>query len=149
MKLSKAQIETIAEKIHENYRVDYPGSRYDMPWDKLPDEIRRVNREQASAFIGHLEFLGLKCGKQKKGMEQLSSEHQETAASLIHEVWVRSKKADGWISGERRDDEKKQSPFLTDYNELPEGEKIKDRKIASCIVPLLNSIGISVFTPDI
>ena len=144
MQLNTAQIETIAETIHEDYRKANPGNLYDVPWG-LPEEIRQINRNQAVEFISHLEFLGLSLyfnTETDNIIEQLNDEQIEIIAERIHEVWMNNKKEAGWIFGHSRDEIKKMHPSLISFNDLSEYEKEKDRIIARSIVPLLKTAGI-------
>ena len=47
----------------------------------------------------------------------------EKIAENVHEVWAAGRIAEGWVYGEEKDPEKKITPCLVPYNELPESEK--------------------------
>lgn len=51
----------------------------------------------------------------------------EQIAENVHENWAAARIAEGWRYGPCRDDEKKLTPCLVPYNELPEAEKEYDR----------------------
>lgn len=61
----------------------------------------------------------------------------EQLAENTHEIWASQRLADGWTWGERRDDVLKQHPYLVPYAELPESEKLYDRRI---VVELLKAV---------
>jgi ryanodine receptor 2 len=44
-------------------------------------------------------------------------------AENIHEMWAVSKIENGWLFGERRDDEMLLHPCLTQFQNLPQAEK--------------------------
>lgn len=44
----------------------------------------------------------------------------------LHQNWVKFKIADGWVYGEKRDDELKHHPCLIPYEALPENQRNKD-----------------------
>jgi hypothetical protein len=52
----------------------------------------------------------------------------ELLARNAHEVWALQRQADGWQYGTQRSDERKLHPCLVPYEDLPESEKIYDRK---------------------
>lgn len=52
----------------------------------------------------------------------------EQMAKNVHEVWAKTRIEQGWKHGPERNDEKKLHPMLVPYEELPEEEKIYDRK---------------------
>ena len=54
----------------------------------------------------------------------------EALAENTHDVWAVGRIAQGWTYGEKRDDEKKTTPCLVPYSELPESEKEYDRNTA-------------------
>lgn len=51
----------------------------------------------------------------------------EQIAENVHENWAAARIAEGWRYGPCRDDEKKLTPCLVPYSELPEAEKEYDR----------------------
>ena len=147
MKLTGEQLKTLAQAIHEDYRKTNPGTPYDKPWNDLPENIQQSNVDQANAFFGYLDYLGLLYGKNDMGgnsVKQLTGEQVETLAARIHDVWEQSKEAAGWVYGEFRDDAKKIHNLLIPYDKLTEAEKDKDRAVARSIVPLLTEAGIAV-----
>ncbi len=65
----------------------------------------------------------------------------EKIAENVHEVWAQSRIREGWTYGEKRDDDKKETPCLVPYGELPEIEKEYDRKTAMETIKLILSLG--------
>ncbi len=51
----------------------------------------------------------------------------EDMARNVHEVWAAGRIAEGWRYGPCRDDEKRLTPCLVPYDQLPESEKEYDR----------------------
>ena len=68
----------------------------------------------------------------------------EKIAANVHEVWAIGRMAEGWIYGEKRDDQLKQTPCLVPYDELPESEKQYDRNTAIETLKLIVSLGYSI-----
>lgn len=54
----------------------------------------------------------------------------EALAKNVHEVWAKNRIAEGWTYGPVRDDDKKETPCLVPYEDLPEIEKAYDRNTA-------------------
>ena len=54
----------------------------------------------------------------------------EKIAENVHDVWSAGRMAEGWTYGEKKDAEKKTTPLLIPYSELPESEKDYDRNTA-------------------
>lgn len=72
----------------------------------------------------------------------------ETVAQNVHEVWAAERIAEGWTYGERRDDERKQTPCLVPYDALPEVEKAYDRNTAMQTLKLIVSLGYDIRKKD-
>ena len=54
----------------------------------------------------------------------------EAISKNVHEVWAQNRMNEGWTYGPVRDDEKRQTPCLVPYDQLPEEEKAYDRDTA-------------------
>lgn len=54
----------------------------------------------------------------------------ETLARNNHDLWAQGRIAEGWRYGPVRDAEKKETPLLVSYDELPDSEKAYDRQNA-------------------
>lgn len=65
----------------------------------------------------------------------------ELLARNTHEVWARNRVQEGWTWGEVRDDEKKTTPCLVPYEDLPESEKVYDRSTAMQTLKLVLKLG--------
>lgn len=72
----------------------------------------------------------------------------EKIAENVHEVWAVGRVAEGWTYGEVRDDEKKTTPCLVPYGELPEGEKEYDRNTALETIRLIVTLGYEIKRKD-
>ena len=68
----------------------------------------------------------------------------EKIAKNVHEVWSQGRIADGWTYGPKRDDEKRQTPCLVPYEELPEREKDFDRNTAMGTIKLMLKLGYEI-----
>lgn len=65
----------------------------------------------------------------------------EEIAAQIHDVWALQRMKEGWKYGPKRDDEKKETPCLVPYADLPESEKDYDRNTASATLKLIVKLG--------
>ena len=68
----------------------------------------------------------------------------EAIAENSHEVWARQRISEGWVYGEKRDDEKKKHPDLVPYSDLTESEKEYDRKMAKETLMLVQRLGYKI-----
>ncbi len=68
----------------------------------------------------------------------------EKLAENVHEVWSENRIKEGWTFGEKRNDEKKETPCLVPYSELSEIEKDYDRNTAMQTLKLILSLGYEI-----
>ncbi len=68
----------------------------------------------------------------------------EKIAENVHDVWAAGRIAEGWTFGGKKDADKKTTPFLIPYSELPESEKEYDRNTALETVKLIIKMGYSI-----
>ena len=68
----------------------------------------------------------------------------EKLAEQVHEVWAQGRIKEGWTYGEERNNEKKQTPCLVPYDELPESEKEYDRNTAYATLKLIVKLGYEI-----
>ncbi|SHH19819.1 RyR domain-containing protein [Clostridium grantii] len=71
-------------------------------------------------------------------------ELQEILSRNAHEVWAETRIKDGWVYGEKRNDEIKQHPCLVPYDQLPESEKEYDRVLAMNTLKLITKLGYEI-----
>ncbi|MCD7956055.1 MAG: Ryanodine receptor Ryr [Lachnospiraceae bacterium] len=65
----------------------------------------------------------------------------ERIAKNVHDVWAVGRIKEGWTYGEVKDAEKKTTPQLVPYEELPESEKDFDRNTAFETIRLIVKLG--------
>ena len=65
----------------------------------------------------------------------------ERIAENVHDVWAAGRIAEGWTYGEKKDAEKKTTPLLIPYDELPESEKEYVRNTAFETLKLIVKMG--------
>ena len=58
----------------------------------------------------------------------------EKLAENTHDVWAKERMDQGWCWGPARSDEKKEHPCLIPYEDLPESEKVYDRKMKTMMM---------------
>lgn len=69
---------------------------------------------------------------------------KELIAKNVHEVWAKGRVDEGWTYGEERNTEKKTTPCLVPYEELPENEKEYDRQTAYETIKLIIKLGYDI-----
>ena len=152
--LLAGQNEILARAIHAGYvairrqegqSVETNPAMVD--WEHLPESLKESNRAQAADISHKLDAIG--CGivpLTDWDAEPLTfnADEIETLAPGEHERWRKERKARGWRYAGIRNDERKESPFLVDYEDLPEEVKEIDRAAVRGITASLAEIGFAV-----
>ena len=72
----------------------------------------------------------------------------EKLAEQVHITWMNQRVKDGWTYGQTRNDEKKQTPCIVPYKNLPEIEKEYDRNTVKTTIKALYSLGFCISKGD-
>ena len=72
------------------------------------------------------------------------SELQEAIAENAHEIWAKNRRDQGWSYGPERNDQKKETPDMIPYCNLPECEKLYDREMAMQTLKLVKKLGFEI-----
>ena len=68
----------------------------------------------------------------------------EQLAENTHDTWAALRVSQGWSYGEARNDERKETPCLVPYAELPDSEKEYDRNTAIDTLKLIVKLGYKI-----
>lgn len=68
----------------------------------------------------------------------------EKIAENVHDVWAIGRMAEGWVYSSVKNFEKKTTPLLVSYNELPDNEKKYDRDTVLETLKLIIKLGYSI-----
>lgn len=69
---------------------------------------------------------------------------REAIAENAHDVWAEQRLKTGWTYGSEQNDQKKETPDLVPYSQLPEGEKEFDRIMALSTIKLMKKLGYDI-----
>lgn len=122
-------VERLARVIHESYvvsrrrRGERPGSNPSLvPWEELPESLRRANRAQAKDIGRKLRELG--CALSPRvgpGDEHALEEPEiERLAIMEHQRWLAEQQAAGWRYAPDRDDAQRLHPAIRSWETLRE-----------------------------
>jgi hypothetical protein len=153
--LLAGQNEILARAIHANYvsnrrrageSVETNPSMVD--WERLPESLKESNRAQATDICRKLEAIGCDIVPMTDWDAEpvaFTTDEVETLAPGEHERWRKERQAAGWKWAAARDEERKESPYLVDYEDLPEDVKEIDRASVRGIPEFLAEIGFAGF----
>jgi serine phosphatase RsbU (regulator of sigma subunit) len=155
---SKYIHELRSQNDHGKFNVHPSISGYGEPgeipdFDKLPEEIKFSNIDNAAQIPAKLLSIGYRIRYVKKGFKpvtlHLTQAEIETMSIVEHIRWSWDKRLNGWTYGDIRDDIRKTHPGLVPYSDLPEQEKEKDRELVKLIPSLLNDLKFEAFPVDV
>lgn len=142
--------ELLARAIHAVYMRSQAG-RTDAPalvdWEELPEATKEANRSQAADVGTKLFAVGCRIQAWADWTGEgpaFTGAEIETMAQLEHDRWCRERRADGWTAGPTRDDERKVSPYLVDWADLPDGVKDYNRDAVRALPGLLTFAGYEI-----
>jgi hypothetical protein len=153
-------IELLARAIHAAYVRDRSSAqgaaraqagRTDSPalreWEDLPESTKEANRAQAAGVGTKLAAVGCRIQAWTDWTGDglaFTAEEIEIMAELEHERWCQERMAEGWSAGPTRDDERKVTPYLVDWDELPDDVKDYDRNAVRALPELLTFAGYEI-----
>ena len=77
-------------------------------------------------------------------LDENLSELQEAIAENAHEIWAKARTDQGWTYGPERNDQKKETPDMIPYCNLPESEQLYDREMAMQTLKLVKKLGFEI-----
>ena len=139
--------EAIAHAIHRRWRIEQLASGNAAPsWSELDESRKESSRSQARHIAAKLRNIGCDIAPLRDwdASEFTFGGHEiETLAIAEHDRWMAERRADGWSSG-AKDVERKRTPFLVPFAELPDDIAEYDRMFVREIPSLLASAGLQV-----
>lgn len=72
----------------------------------------------------------------------------ERLAENTHDLWAAQRIADGWKYGPERNDQRKETPCLVPYDQLPDSEREYDRLTAMETLKAIIALGYRIEPPQ-
>ena len=134
------------------YTTDRIASQTDQEYASfasLPPDLRDSSIAYISSIHSKLETLGyevLPAGScyPERCVAAFTASEVECLAILEHRRWLRERQKAGWHYGTAKDVERKRSPYLVPWEELPDRAKEWNRSAVRSIPSLLASVNLSV-----
>ncbi|MBC7248057.1 MAG: NAD-binding protein [Actinobacteria bacterium] len=148
--------ELLARAIHEEYLRNQAKRGFTsetnpsmVPWEALPEDLKESNRSQADHVGSKLRAVGCDI----RPLEDWDAEpftfspgEVELMARMEHERWMEERLADGWTYHPgKKDLERKTSPHLVPWEELPEDVRDYDRETVRAMPAFLKEAGFQVY----
>jgi hypothetical protein len=161
--------ELIAKKVHSAYlevrRKEGLLDRKDRslrPWDKLDEDLKESNRQQADHIAVKLRKVGLWFRKKRSGLPTYSdvnfyfASQEEKLAQMEHDRWVAEKRQAGWIPAPDMNRDSLDKDFkkrlrlhnsIFPWNELTDEMKDLDRSAVRRIPEFLEAGEYEIYAP--
>jgi TrkA-N domain/RyR domain len=148
--------EILARAIHQDYvlRQKNLGMTEEtnpslVSWEELPQHIKESNRRQADDIGKKLKKIQCNAKPLTEWDAELfefTPEETEVLAQLEHERWLNERRQEGWTyTPGAKDLERKKSPYLLDWEELPEDLKQYNRDAMRSLPVFLAGVGFQIF----
>ncbi len=132
--------EVLARELHEHYLQGIGVSSTALSWERLTEEEKDANRQQAARIYAVLSAAGYHLrALQDWDAEEMTfpAEEVERMARLEHDLWCQAKRKAGWRPGPQKDAAKRTHPCLVPWEQLPEDEREKNRNFIRQLPALL------------
>ncbi len=147
-------IEKTAQAIHSYYNrnrlAEFPDRPPEYPtWENLPQDLKHSNIMQAKDIPRKLSMI--KCHVEKddgSGLKSFTSEEEIFLGKTEHKRWVEERISNGWKYGSEKDTEDRISPYIAEWDEIPESIQLYDIEAVRNIIPLLKLSGLMVVRND-
>ena len=136
--------------MHEKYREDKIASADPAlkPWQQLDEIYKESNRQQvryAGRILGTQRYsLRPKHSRGKAVRKFTNADEVNQMAEMEHGRWAAERLRAGWQYGPSRDKEKKTSPYLRAWADLPENVKDYDRKAVRDWPDVMKDAGLKI-----
>ena len=120
----------------------YPVSRFMDAWKDSKYYLVTINQKNMKTYDPKpIDLSNIELPEDLK-------ELREALAENAHDVWAVERMAQGWTYGLKRDDEKKETPCMVPYSQLPESEKKFDRDMAESSLKLVKAVGYEIIKEE-
>jgi mutator protein MutT len=137
---------------HQAYleeRSKHPTQSNLVAWSLLRDDFKHSNRHQVACSAEILRKAGFEVvqGELPVGeipLPEFAPDEVERMAEMEHGRWNVERLGSGWRYGEKKDEERKSSPYLVSWRQLPEPIKAYDREAVLTWPKILAQAGLQV-----
>jgi hypothetical protein len=148
--LSPGKTAAAAPLVHDFYRQHRWGTGDTTDpalrmWEVLDPKLKQSNADQIAFVENLLRKEGFSIVEASKpDLIHLFEPEIEKLAEREHARWLAERLSEGWVYGKTKDVEKRVSPSLVPWSELPPHVKDYDRRAVSAFPALLAKIGYEI-----
>ena len=126
---------TLYDPNSSNAEDTYPIEQFKNAWNDSKNYLVTINTKDMKTY--NPKPIDLSDVELTEDLNEL----REAIAENAHDVWAVERQAQGWTYGDQRDDNKKETPCMVPYSQLPDSEKKFDRDMAMNTLKLVRKLG--------
>ena len=126
---------TLYDPNSPNAEDTYPIEQFKDAWNDSKNYLVTINHKDMKTY--NPKPIDLSDVELTEDLNEL----REAIAENAHDVWAVERQAQGWTYGDQRDDNKKETPCMVPYSQLPDSEKTFDRDMAMNTLKLVRKLG--------
>lgn len=126
---------TLYDPNSSNAEDTYPIEQFRDAWNDSKNYLVTINHKDMKTY--NPKPIDLSDVELTEDLNEL----REAIAENAHDVWAVERQAQGWTYGDQRDDNKKETPCMVPYSQLPDSEKTFDRDMAMNTLKLVRKLG--------
>jgi hypothetical protein len=148
--------DVIARALHQNWYENQiklgnepenpPALR---PWEELPERFKDSNRQAADHIPVKLRAVGYRVDRLREDQPRVIKIDQvdqiELMARMEHQRWCAEKWLQGYVPGDKRDEDAKTLPYLVPWDQLSHDVQDYDRQQVCAIPDALNRAGYGIY----
>jgi hypothetical protein len=143
--------EGVAEALHRRYCEQElaagmsPTDPRMARWSDLSPDRRASCRSQAASIGDMIRLIGCDLIPRRRSISFSFTESEVARlARCEHGRWKREREAQGWKPGPARDDERRRSPLLVDWDHLPDEARATTRRMIISLPGLIEEAGYQI-----
>ena len=116
-------------------------------WDRLPEDLRDSNRQQAAHLFMKLRSIGCQAAPiddPRPAAPEFSAAQIDELARIEHRRWVAERLIAGWTRGPVKNIDRRENPNLVPWQDLPQSVKEYDRMMVRLIPRLLAAVQLKI-----
>ncbi|MBU7006870.1 RyR domain-containing protein [Phosphitispora fastidiosa] len=149
--LAEEQVEKAAQAAHAHYlNTTQPTEASRKTWDKLNEDLKLSNRHHIKYMAEILRSCGygIRNTTTEPCLVELTPSQIEEMAIMEHGRWVIERLNSGWRYGEQKDVDKKISPHLVAWSDLPVEIREYDVDFVTNYQNILKDAGMEIYRLD-
>jgi hypothetical protein len=143
--ITQAELEMIAREIHRDYVLEQYAQNPTadtnpvlVPWHRLDAGLQESNRQAAAHIDAKLRAVGCERHPARSipTLFAFTPQEVERLARMEHERWCAERRRAGWRHGPVKDVANKRSPYLVEFDALPEETREANRSRSVRRIPV-------------